>query len=273
MSLAIKAFIRRANPDARHKLRRWIFPLARAIETVVWGGEFKERILVKLLSAYYASQFRREWIYRAPPPHFFDQRLTYFAFGYGKQVSGPYGLSRGFFVADLLRDGDCLLDIGCGDGFFTKRFFAARCAHIDAIDSDPEAMRAATMRNSAPNITYALLDAAAQPFPCVRYDVIVWDGAIGHFVADDCQRVLEKIVKALAPEGVFVGSESLGREGSDHLQFFASLDDLFALFKPYFKYVELRKQTYSGGSLVRQEAYWRCANDPTRLRECDWKTL
>jgi 2-polyprenyl-3-methyl-5-hydroxy-6-metoxy-1,4-benzoquinol methylase len=89
-------------------------------------------------------------------------------------------LSRGFFVADLLRDGDRLLDIGCGDGFFTNRFFAARCTHIDAIDNDAEAIRAACARHRASNITYALLDAAAQPFPNTRYDVIVWDGAIGH---------------------------------------------------------------------------------------------
>jgi hypothetical protein len=79
--------------------------------------------------------------------------------------------------------------------------------------------------------------------------------------------------QALALAGVFAGSESLGKEGSDHLQFFAAPDDLAALFKPYFKHVELRTQTYSGDGFVRREAYWRCANDPTRLRECDWEKL
>jgi cyclopropane fatty-acyl-phospholipid synthase-like methyltransferase len=34
-----------------------------------------------------------------------------------------------------VREGSRLLDIGCGDGFFTKRFFATRCAHIDTVDN------------------------------------------------------------------------------------------------------------------------------------------
>jgi len=272
---ALKAILKKyLSQRTRQGACKFLYSLAYYAEYFLWGGKFKERVLLGLLRQYYASKFRREWIFSGQPPHFFDQRMTYFSFGYGKRVVGPYSLFRGFFVADILRDGDKLLDIGCGDGFFARRFHAARSAHIDAIDIDPKALRSATSDNSAPNIVYCLLDAANQPFPSDTYDVVVWDGAIGHFSKTDCIQVLEKICKVLSPEGVFVGSESLGKEGSDHLEFFSSLDDLHLLFKPYFKHVELRCVSYRigvKGETTRQEAYWRCSNSPKRLQECHWQ--
>ena len=87
--------------------------------------------------------------------------------------------------------------------------------------------------------------------------------------------MLQKIDQSLAPYGVFVGSESLGLEGSDHLQFFHSLEDLNVIFKRYFRYIELRQETYKirHGEFVRKEAYWRCSNDPRRLREANWQVF
>jgi hypothetical protein len=144
------------------------------------------------------------------------------------------------------------------------------------VDIEPSAINSARLYNHAPNIAYHLLDAVNEPFPSDKYDVIVWDGAIGHFAKETTDLVLAKIQAALKTNGVFVGSESLGFEGSDHLQFFNSLDDLHALFEPYFKFIELRSVEYRTGQgkslFVRQEGYWRCANEETRLRACSWKS-
>jgi hypothetical protein len=76
---------------------------------------------------------------------------------------------------------------------------------------------------------------------------------------------------ALAPDGVFAGSESLGREGHDHLQF-SSSDDLRAVLQRHFARVELGRMEYMtpGGQLRRQEEYWRCAEDPLQLDEVAW---
>jgi UDPglucose 6-dehydrogenase len=86
--------------------------------------------------------------------------------------------------------------------------------------------------------------------------------------------MLAKIRNSLGSEGIFVGSESLGLEGSDHLQFFHSLDDLHALFAPYFKYIELRAIDYRAGrgptGFMRNEGYWRCSNDRKRMAESTW---
>jgi SAM-dependent methyltransferase len=249
--------------------------VARCVEGILWGGEFRERALIGLLRRYYESRFRRQWQLSEQPPHFFDQRISFFRFGFGEETVGPYSFSRGFFSAEVIEEGDQLLDIGCGDGFFARRFFGERCDHIDAIDIESTAIAAAITRNSAPNITYHLLDAVNQPFPRAAYEVIVWDGALGHFSPDVTQAVLRKIRQSLSPDGVFVGSESLGREGSDHLQFFRSLDDLHRLFQPYFEHIQLRQCSYRGGfggDFVREEAYWRCSNSSKRLQKSSWQT-
>src|SRR5690606_15201876 len=155
------------------------------------------------------SRFVREWVLSPSPPHFFDQRMNCFQFGFTQSCAGPYAFARGFFAADVVREGDRLLDIGCGDGFFTRRFYAERCAAIDALDIEPTAIEAAELYNGSAKIAYRLCDAVADPFPRPPYDVIVWDGALGHFPPDVVQRMCEKIRDALNNGGVFVGSESL----------------------------------------------------------------
>ncbi len=166
-------------------------PIALLCRECFLGSEIREWLLIKLLEGYYASKFRRDWIYRQKPPHFGDHRADCFEFAYAKRPHGPYVFLRGFFVSEILHDGDRLLDIGCGDGFFPKRFYSERCSHVDAIDIDRDAIRVARSNNAAPNITYALQDAVALPFPNSQYDVDAWDGAIGHFARDDCSHVGE----------------------------------------------------------------------------------
>ena len=91
-----------------------------------------------------------------------------------------------------MRDGDRVLDIGCGDGFFARRFFAAHGARVDAIDIEPGAITHAERHNSAPQIRYFLKDAVGEPFPSDAYDVVVWDGALGHFSPDTTDRMLAR---------------------------------------------------------------------------------
>jgi SAM-dependent methyltransferase len=263
----------RRDPHREQKLRQLQRRLMHWKESILGGGRLREAILIKLLEQHYNSKFRRQWVLGEEPPHFFDQRMGFFQFAFGHKDYGPYALFRGFYSSEILRQGDRLLDIGCGDGFFTRRFFAERCGHIDAIDIEPSAIQAAVTYHSAPNITYHLLDAVNQPFPNDTYDVIVWDGAMGHFSPDATHLLLQKIYESLAQDGIFVGSESLGIEGSDHLQYFHSLNDLYQIFKPYFKHIQLRCANYKIGSegVIRQEAYWRCANDPKRLKEGHWQ--
>ena len=250
----------------RARRTRWLLR-----EKILWGGRTRERILVRMLRAHYASLFRRQWSRADQMPHFFDHRIGSFGLFAGDNT--PFAYYRGYYAAEVLRDGDVLLDIGCGDGFFASRFFAPRCSAVDAIDIEPSAIRHALAQNTHPRITYSVRDAVGQPFPRERYDAVVWDGAIGHFSPEKTHWMLAKIRDALAPAGVFVGSETLGDEGHDHLQFFASTDDLGDLLGQHFAHVQVRAQRFPlKEGVERTEAYWRCAIDPGRLEQAAWSS-
>lgn len=245
-------------------------------ERVLFGGKMTEQVLSKLLNLHYKSRFRREWLWSQEAPHFFSHRIGFFDFVYGEASGGPYPYYRGFFVSELLQNNDKLLDIGCGDGFFTKRFYAKRCSLVDAIDIEADAIDAARTMNAASNINYHLLDAVQQPFPSKSYDIVVWDGALGHFAPGTTHIMLEKIVHVLSQNGVFAGSESLGHEGHDHLQFFETIQDLDVLFARHFAYRAYRVIEYDTAfnvGLLRREAFWRCSSSPLRLAEAGWTTF
>jgi SAM-dependent methyltransferase len=259
-------------PDSVMALLRSTKRMVRnAGEQLIWGGELRERVLLRLLGGYYESLFRRMWLMGNPPPHFENQSIEVFRFGFSARMVVPEYFFRGFFSAEVLRRQDRVLDIGCGDGFFTRRFLATRAGVVDAIDIDASAIARATRANAARNVTYLRLDAVNEPFPSPRYDAIVWDGALAHFSVPDSVALLSKIHAALPADGVFVGSESLGRDGEDHLQIFEHLGDITALFEPFWKHVQVRELTYTlSGGFVRREAYWRCSNDLDRLTSSSW---
>lgn len=246
-------------------------------ERLLHGGIRRENALVALLNDHYTSKFRRAWhVEEKHAPHFTDQRQALFRFVFEEDHGGVYPFFRGFYTADLLQPGDTLLDIGCGDGFITQRFWSTRCAHVDAIDIEPDAIAQAKLRHHADNINYHLQDAIEDPFPGGQYSVIAWDGAMGHFPPESTERMLVKIKAALRPDGVFVGSESLGRhEGHDHLAFFEDLDVLRSLFRKHFAHVQVREQQYVVGreseQFLRREGYWRCSESAARLQATAWE--
>jgi SAM-dependent methyltransferase len=246
-------------------------PVGRTIERVAFGGERRRSGLMRLLVAHDKSLLRRQWQLADEMPHYYDHRVGSVLFASGE--GPPFAMFRGFLAAQVMRPGDVVLDIGCGDGFFASRFFSPRVAHVDSIDIERSAIAHATRYNAAGNVSYHLLDAVEQPFPRSAYDVVVWDGALGHFPADVTRRVLAKIRSALREGGVFVGSESLGEEGHDHLQFFDDLEALRGVLADEFPTIQLNQMDYEiQGGLLRHEGYWRCAvDDSDRIAAAAWR--
>lgn len=259
-------FIRR-NAIARSTLN--------VCESLIFGTHLRKRIAENVLSQYYASRFRRTWYWWCyGEPHYSDNDDQFFRIYKARSGEAIYALSRAFYAAELIRQGDVVLDIGCGDGGFTNRFLAPRAKHVDAIDIEPAAIRSA-QQGRPPNVEFRMANAVSDPFPSSSYDLIVLDGALGHVSADDGDKLLQKISAALTPEGVFCGSESLGSEGHDHLQNFGTEADLFELLLKHFPVVSIRTSNYSinAQGYIRTEAYWRCATTKTRLDEVGWKEV
>jgi SAM-dependent methyltransferase len=260
-----------ANRISRPIVRR----VAAAMEWLVWGGTGRERMYLSLLKGHYRSRFRRDWKYPREKPHFFRKRLTWFFCGFTDEAVSPRALLPGFLNSLILSEGDKVLDIGCGDGFYASHFYARTGALVDAIDHDRDALQEARRWGRTVNVEFTLADAERDPFPSPVYDVITWDGGIGHVSGQQSSGILQKIAHGLSLNGVFAGSESLGEEGHDHLQFFNSLEDLARLFRPHFKFVELREESYHTltPGQFRREGYWRCSNGTDRLRGHDWRSF
>lgn len=89
-----------------------------------------------------------------------------------------------------LQSGGTLLDVGCGTGWFTRRFAEAGC-RVTGVDTDAAALRFA-QANSPASIDYRIADAARLPFEDVAFDVVVSIAALC-FVADERRAVAEVV--------------------------------------------------------------------------------
>lgn len=243
------------------------------LEAACFGGRRTESALIRALGWHYKSRFRRDWKWSTKYPKFSGSRIGAYNFGLGLNIAGAYPMFRGFYSAEVIRDGDNVLDISCGDGFFARRFFCAKAAHVDAIDINEEALSQAKAHNAGPNISYHLVDAVVQPFPRSQYDVIVWDAAIKYFPANSIDDMVLKIRNAMPDHGIFVGSVPLGEEGGhEHNVFYSDMSDLDALFRSSFRFRKFRVIDYKiGPQSWRREAYWRCSNDESRIENLSWQ--
>ena len=272
----LRKFRRSVTKDTFRRVRNASAPILRMVEKVLFGGEPRRSILRALWLAHMRSSIRRDlwWAKDGEELHFSTHTETFNEFANAARTIDAQNFNRAFFTSLVIEDGDTVLDIGCGEGFFTKRFYAHRAKLVHAIDIDAGAIRRARRRNRDPRVQFFEADATSFVPPLPNYDVIVWDGAIGHFSAAQSDRVLRTIVSCLDADGIFCGSESLRHYGGDHLQAWASEDDLAALLRQHFRHVEIFSTEYRGGfsnEHVRHEAYWRCSQVESRLERARWQ--
>ena len=218
----------------------------------------------KILNSLYKRKFLSDWYYSKEPPHFYDFEEYEDVFS---NPSDYNNLQRGYWVAANIKENDLLCDIGCGAGFFTKRFYSFNAKSIDAMDIEKTAIDYAKRFNKSPKITYFLYDILKKNLPRSNYNIIVLNGALGHFSQFNNDILLKKISIGLHKDGLFIGSEALGRDGDDHLQIFKNEEGLKKMLKAYFKYVHTNviyypiKPYYNS---IRSEAYWIASNTVKR---------
>lgn len=250
-------------------------PLGYRLAPVNWAAT--ERMALALLKRRIANRVRHDWYESANPPHFSYTNYNALAFSFFPRMPGPGILLRGFISGEMVRPGDQVLDIGCGDGFFSKRFLAIEADHVDAIDSDPNALEFAQRYNSDSKVTFHLLDAVTSPFPGASYDVVVWDGAIGHFAPGGVNAMCRKIKAALKDDGVFCGSEQLGKvSAADHLQHWETLEEVQAMLAPHFKFIGVRAVEYFydlDRTARRGEFYWRASDSKAALERGNFRIM
>ena len=227
----------------------------------VYLPESSLRLAERFLRKYHQHLFKRDWGGWRQLPDWYDHRIDLFTWS---QHRNGHWVERGIYSAQVMRPGCTVLDLSCGDGFYPYYFFTEIAEAIDAIDMDPRAITHCRKYHAHQKIHYVCADIITNDFPRDRYDVVTWDGAIGHFSPAEIEAVMKKIAKALGASGVLTGYEELQTEEErswDHKIAIDSAEAMRRLLGRFFSHVRILTSNSPG----RRNAYFRCSQDPGRL--------
>lgn len=186
--------------------------------------------------------------------HYFDHHFDHL-----RAPNYIYWQERGILGNRTIPQDGVVLDLCCGDGFYSIYYYSLRASHIDALDWDAPAIRAAKRRNRKPQIHFQRFDVNRQNFPRTDYDVVTLFSAIEHFSVEEGTALLRKIGVVLKPGGVLVGStpifSSQGGHNEEHQNEFLSIEQLQNFLSPHFRKVELWTSPWTS---ERLECYFEC---------------
>jgi SAM-dependent methyltransferase len=165
----------------------------------------------------------------------YDRQYASGGFGYERQREtwGAWVAEHYIREFDLHPD-ERLLDVGCGDGFWTALFAEAGLA-ATGVDFSPAGIEAA--RRTNPGVEFVVGDAENLPFPDESFDV-VFCRAISHLsrhqlFTDASARLVAGMARLLRPGGLILISFYTQRDGGgtpEHA--WHRLSDLLKLIEP-----------------------------------------
>ncbi len=172
-------------------------------------------------------------------PEYFEHSIDLY---YLWASTGHYHwLERGVFNGFALKRDGALLELCCGDGFYTKNFYNAISKKIIACDFDHIAIKRARITNKTNKIKFVVADIRKE-IPDGIYDNIIMDQAIEHFTLSEIGVILKEIKARLDTNGIFSGSTIVERaDGKKQLDYheyeYKNKSDLMSVLKPFFKNV------------------------------------
>jgi len=195
---------------------------------------------------YYKQLFHSVYGSEERSPSWFGHRIDL----YYLWPHNLFWLERGIFPRKHMFKGCTVLDLFCGDGFFSRYFYSTIANHIDAVDKDPKAIAHAKRWHSHPTINYIVLDAVKQDLPRSHYDVIVWFEGLEHLNEIEYKAVINKIKTAIARKGVVIGStplvpkELVGKGNWEHQNEFTEVKQLISFLERDFHHVQTHVTVY-----------------------------
>jgi SAM-dependent methyltransferase len=151
----------------------------------------------------------------------------------------PMFLERGVFNLLAMKPGARVLDMCCGDGFYSDLFYSSRAAHVLAVDHNRHALRHARRCHSRSNVEYRQAD-IRDGVPAGPFDNIVWDSALHHFTTAEVRRILAALRTALVDGGVLSGFTEIEPPGYSYARLhFEEPEELAQLLKTAFANVAI----------------------------------
>jgi len=113
-------------------------------------------------------------------------------------------LERAVFNRMLIARDAHLLEIACGDGYYTRNFYAPLARTIVAVDVDPSALAFARRSNHRANVRYELCD-VRQGLPTGEFGHVIWDGGMLYLTLGEVDSIIGWIHDRVGPAGIFSG--------------------------------------------------------------------
>lgn len=233
------------------------------------------RALRALVSACHRLQFLRQWRLAAQPPHSFDPFID--LYWRWNLTRNPMSWERGSFGLLAMKPGCRLLDICCGEGFYTHHFYSSRAGAIVAIDYNSKAITHAQRNFPAPNIEYVCGDIRTD-LPKGPFDNVSWDAGIEYFTRDEIDGILSAIKARLTPEGILSGYSVRGTDDDDHKvslgqKFGASSPEaLYQVLAQSFRNVTILRTAHTDPFQERTNHYFFASDGPLPFGE-NWPDL
>jgi len=103
-------------------------------------------------------------------------------------------------LCGILKEGDRVLDIGCGVGSYISNALGYLPVYVIAIDSDPRSIEYAGNRNQHSNVEYVVADGETFRSRCM-FDVVICNHVLEHVIHP--VPLLLNIERLLKPNGMF----------------------------------------------------------------------
>ena len=113
-------------------------------------------------------------------------------------------LERGLFSRLCLSPGADVLEIACGDGFYTRHFYGPCARSVLAIDIDPVAVEFARRANARENVRYEVHDIRLG-LPSASVSHVIWDNAMIFLTEEQLAVAVDEIHARVGTSGKFTG--------------------------------------------------------------------
>ncbi|MEY8521444.1 class I SAM-dependent methyltransferase [Lachnospiraceae bacterium 38-10] len=171
-------------------------------------------IAKKFIAHAYKRLFFSEWCVDNPEQFDHDIDLYY----QWPSSNNPHWLERGVYnlIAIKQYQNPVLIELCCGEGFNTTRFYSKSCKKIWACDFDRKAIKEAKKKYSVPNVIFEVAD--------IRTDIpervdnleptnIIWDAAIEHFTEDEIDKIMCRLQKILNRKKGILSGHTIVEQG------------------------------------------------------------
>lgn len=188
----------------------------------------------EVLSQFYTDDTAAKWYSGNKAPNWFDHRADLYCW---RLRRNSFWIERGCYSRQSIKQGDRVLDLCCGDGFYDYYFYSSVASNIVAVDRDASAIAHARKWHALPNISFETMD-LTQTMPEGEFDSIIWDMAIEHFSLPQIKDVLAQCVtrsRALSGCTILVETKQVHPEHQN--EFFAP-EELEAVLRPFYADVQ-----------------------------------